>query len=317
MTLGPGCWATRFLGDTSTAHTTFVADVVAPGAWAGGGPPMCSTPSVRGPCDGASPSRFPSERSMRPRVLWPHPKLHDAAWDSTIAWRRTATSFSPCSRSWRSRWGQRSQRSTKRRAVKSTVATVPRSRRRTGRAEDSVPRWIVPLRRSRSRHPAGPSRYGGTHGSVSTTPRPNRSGVDGAKWANGGWRNPANSAEHMSTLTCIPCVSWPPWHQRARTNRRPGSAGGSPAHGKPWGSGAVAMRRSHTGERTGQACDVQVPGEPRDTEMVQRGSQRGRWKRTYQGNSLAAYSTSRPVRRGLVSGNTHRLPGGEVQVRTS
>ena len=28
-----------------------------------------------------------------------------------------------------------------------------------------------------------------------------------------------------------------------------------------------------------------------------------------QGNSLAAYSTSCPVLRGLVSGNTHRLPG--------
>jgi hypothetical protein len=42
---------------------------------------------------------------------------------------------------------------------------------------------------------------------------------------------------------------------------------------------------------------VKVTGEPRDTETVMRGSERGRWKSTRKGNSLAAYSTSRTVLR--------------------
>jgi hypothetical protein len=46
---------------------------------------------------------------------------------------------------------------------------------------------------------------------------------------------------------------------------------------------------------TGQVSDVEVTGEPRDTETVTRGSERGRWKSTHQGNSLASYSTARTV----------------------
>ncbi len=41
-----------------------------------------------------------------------------------------------------------------------------------------------------------------------------------------------------------------------------------------------------------------VTGEPREIERLIRGSERGRWKSTCQGNSLAAYSTSCPVLRG-------------------
>jgi hypothetical protein len=55
------------------------------------------------------------------------------------------------------------------------------------------------------------------------------------------------------------------------------------------------MSRSNTVDMTGQASEVQVTGEPRDTETVRRGSERDRWKSTHQGNSLAIYSTARPV----------------------
>ena len=92
-------------------------------------------------------------------------------------------------------------------------------------AKYSVPRWLVPLRSSRARHTAGPYRYGGTNGSVSTTPRPNRYGVDGAKGSNGSWLTPANSADHRSTWKCITCVSGLIWRLKDRTNHRPGSAG--------------------------------------------------------------------------------------------
>jgi hypothetical protein len=47
-----------------------------------------------------------------------------------------------------------------------------------------------------------------------------------------------------------------------------------------------------------QASDVLVTGEPRETETLTRGSERGRWKSTHQGNSLAAYSTARTVTTG-------------------
>jgi hypothetical protein len=36
---------------------------------------------------------------------------------------------------------------------------------------------------------------------------------------------------------------------------------------------------------------VEVIGDPRDTETVVRDPQRGRWRSTLLGNSLAAYST--------------------------
>ena len=52
------------------------------------------------------------------------------------------------------------------------------------------------------------------------------------------------------------------------------------------------------GDMTDQVSDVEVTGEPRDTETVKRGSERGRWKSAPQGNSLASDSTARPVLRG-------------------
>ena len=55
------------------------------------------------------------------------------------------------------------------------------------------------------------------------------------------------------------------------------------------------MSRSNTGDTTDRVSDVKVTGEPRDTETVKRGSERGRWKSTHQGNSLASYSTARTV----------------------
>ena len=63
-------------------------------------------------------------------------------------------------------------------------------------------------------------------------------------------------------------------------------------------------------DRTGQASEVQVTGEPRDTETVKRGSERDRWKSTQQGNSLAIYSTARTVLNGgdeETCGNVTRL----------
>ncbi len=36
----------------------------------------------------------------------------------------------------------------------------------------------------------------------------------------------------------------------------------------------------------------EVTGKPRETETLIRGLERGRWKSTYKGNSLAAYSTA-------------------------
>ena len=69
------------------------------------------------------------------------------------------------------------------------------------------------------------------------------------------------------------------------------------------------MSRSNTVDMTGQASEVQVTGEPRDTETVTRGSERGRWKSARQGNSLAIYSTSCTVLRGVRHSNVPCLPG--------
>jgi hypothetical protein len=52
------------------------------------------------------------------------------------------------------------------------------------------------------------------------------------------------------------------------------------------------MSVCNTDTTMGPPFDVQVTGEPRDTETVTRGSERGRWKSTHQGNSLASYSTT-------------------------
>ena len=65
-----------------------------------------------------------------------------------------------------------------------------------------------------------------------------------------------------------------------------------------------AERRDNTEHHT------QVTGEPRDTETVTRGSERGRWKSTHQGNSLASYSTSCPVRGGAGRKGSNDLARG-------
>src|SRR5262249_28129856 len=85
------------------------------------------------------------------------------------------------------------------------------------------------------------------------------------------------------------------WRQQDPPQYRPGNAGWPPASGNPWWFVAVAMSTSNTDDMMDQASDVKVTGEPRDTETVKRGSERGRWKSTHQGNSLASYSTSSPV----------------------
>ncbi len=60
--------------------------------------------------------------------------------------------------------------------------------------------------------------------------------------------------------------------------------------------------------REGQPSDAEITGEPRDTETVTRGSEGGDWKSTRPGNSLVAYPTSRPVRRGAVGKGVGRSP---------
>ena len=52
-----------------------------------------------------------------------------------------------------------------------------------------------------------------------------------------------------------------------------------------------------------------VTGELIDIERITISSERGRWKSTRKGNSLASYSTSRSVLRGLGGRNLARLPG--------
>jgi hypothetical protein len=58
----------------------------------------------------------------------------------------------------------------------------------------------------------------------------------------------------------------------------------------------------------GKPYGVKVTGEPRDTETIMRGSERGRWKSARKGNSLAAYSTACSVLRGRGGGNVTLLP---------
>ena len=59
-----------------------------------------------------------------------------------------------------------------------------------------------------------------------------------------------------------------------------------------------------------------VAGEPRETETLIRGSERGRWKSTCQGNSLAAYSTLRAVRKGAIGKVPVRQLAGRLPYRT-
>jgi hypothetical protein len=65
--------------------------------------------------------------------------------------------------------------------------------------------------------------------------------------------------------------------------------------------GAVRYARCGTPKPHGlsvERCSEKATGELIDTETVTISSGRGRWKSTREGNSLAVYSTARPVRRG-------------------
>src|SRR5439155_15729939 len=70
--------------------------------------------------------------------------------------------------------------------------------------------------------------------------------------------------------------------------RRDRGRRGLPVEDTPFNTGATMVLR----------CRTRVTGERRDTETVMRRSERGGWKSAHRGNSLAAYSTARPVRRG-------------------
>src|SRR5215471_16845442 len=59
------------------------------------------------------------------------------------------------------------------------------------------------------------------------------------------------------------------------------------------------MRRFIVNEPQSAQITAQITGEPREIERLTRGSEGGRWKSTHRGNSLAAYPTARPVRRGV------------------
>ncbi len=64
--------------------------------------------------------------------------------------------------------------------------------------------------------------------------------------------------------------------------------------------GEVRKLRNAETELTITKIDLEeATGEPHDTATVKCGSERSRWKSTRMGNSLAAYSTSRTVLRGL------------------
>ncbi len=52
------------------------------------------------------------------------------------------------------------------------------------------------------------------------------------------------------------------------------------------------MRNAETERAISKVYLEGVTGEPRETETLIRGSERGRWKSTCKGNSPAAYSTT-------------------------
>jgi hypothetical protein len=131
----------------------------------------------------------------------------------------------------------------------------------------------------------------GIRGAVSMRLRPSQGGVDGVRSWIGYGLKPATCADRPSLSKGLMSASSPIWRRQDPLPPRPGSAGWPPARGPPWWSVAGATSRSNTGDRTDQVSDVEVTGEPRETETVKRGSERGRWKSTRQGNSLASYST--------------------------
>jgi hypothetical protein len=68
------------------------------------------------------------------------------------------------------------------------------------------------------------------------------------------------------------------------------------------------LRNAETGLIITEVNSAVVTGEPHETETLIRGSERSRWKSTQWGNSLAAYSTVRPVLRGGGGSNVTSLP---------
>ena len=132
-------------------------------------------------------------------------------------------------------------------------------------------------------------------------PRP--FGAGAAKWLNASWRKSVNCADHRSTLKCTTSANLPILRPKRKTSHRAGSAGWWLASGTHWWYVDPAMSVFNTDIMMGQPFDVQVTGEPRDTETVTRGSERGRWKSTHQGNSLASYSTLVRFWRGVGTGN--------------
>jgi hypothetical protein len=70
------------------------------------------------------------------------------------------------------------------------------------------------------------------------------------------------------------------------------------------------MRNAETvlGVTREREFEAETTGELLDIERVTSSSERGGWKSTCPGNSLAAYSTSRTVLRGRGSSNASLLP---------
>jgi hypothetical protein len=130
--------------------------------------------------------------------------------------------------------------------------------------------------------------------------QPSPPGVGAAKRLHACWRTSANCAVPRSPSKGTTAARLPISRPKRETSPRAGSAGWWLASGKRWWCVDPAMSVGKTDTTMGPPFDVQVTGEPRETETVRRGSERGRWQSTHQGNSLASYSTARPVRRGGV-----------------
>ena len=124
------------------------------------------------------------------------------------------------------------------------------------------------------------------------------SGAAAVKWSSVCWPRNASSADRKRALPFTTSVSWQTWLPRDGRSSLCGRNGWRPDGVKHSLSVDAATKRSTMGNTMGKLCGVKVTGEPHDTETVKRGSERGRWKSTWLGNSLAAYSTSRKVLRG-------------------
>jgi hypothetical protein len=102
----------------------------------------------------------------------------------------------------------------------------------------------------------------------------------------------------MRTSKCIMSANSPILRRKDGRSHPCGNDAWRLAAGHPWSCAVAATSASNMVDTMDQASDVLVTGEPRETETLTRGSERGRWKSTHQGNSLAAYSTARTVTTG-------------------